>query len=457
MTNRRILELIRRPYARFFTVSDEDTTPNIEQQLISESIMWFDAAKGVTLSGPYLQTWIDQSPRAMFASRSAAAVTNNAGEYLVTGGVGNQPAVRMNANGEYLVTGSLFDIGTNPTVNDVTFYIVYNNTSPSGNVGALYHFDQLGATGISQARRIIYQQTGANKRTGVAVSGSANIWGPTYNWNEFATGSQCMTYVLSGTRPNANADLLAPRPMGFRGRGLWGSANIANQSALTGSFSNTKFALFGDNTAVLTAVRTIADYSLFIAFSGSHNQEQRTRVWDYIENRFSVCNSTVEYAFTSGTMPYSQTSGSIIPSSLIDPRFWNGNFKIKVKLGSTFLTLTNTYYSVAGNTGNQRLISIAGGTVRWYPDTGGTFLSLGSLSGSNVGDIIEFHLPNLYATPGIYNVTQNRAVHNQTNTAAYNQTSGSLQWLLQGAGATQGLSGTGWEVWAPEFIRYDRE
>lgn len=436
------------------------TGSNVEDELIAESIMWFDAAKGVTLSGAYLQTWNDQSPRGMFASRSAAAVTNNAGEYLLTGGVGNEPAVRMANNGEYLVTGSMFDFATNPTVDDITFYIIHNNTSPSGNLQNYYHFDQAGSTGLGVARRVIYQQQGAFKRLGLAISGSVHVYGPTYNWNEFATGSQCLTFVLSGTQPVAVGNFVHPKPMWWRGRGLWGSTNVVINGSATGSFSNTKFALFGDVSATVVSVRTIADYSLFIAFSGSHNQQQRERVWDYLENRFGICNSTIEYAFTSAssTGPWSQTSGSIIPSSLIDSRFWNGNYKIKVKLGTDFLSATNTIYSVAGNTGNQRLITVApNGTVRWYPDTGGTFLNLGILSGSNVGDIVEIHLPNLYGTPGIYNITQNKAVHFNTTTGSYNQTSGSLQWLLQGVSATQGLSGTGWEVWAPEFVRYDME
>lgn len=104
--NRRILELIRRPYARFFTVSDEDATPNIEQQLISESIMWFDAAKGVTLSGSFADIWYDQSPRQMVASRSAGARTNGAMTFEPTGGIGGQPGIYAASNGEYLVSGS---------------------------------------------------------------------------------------------------------------------------------------------------------------------------------------------------------------------------------------------------------------------------------------------------------------------------------------------------------------
>lgn len=444
--NRRILDFLRRPDARFFTTNSESggSGSNVEAELISESIMWFDAAKGVTLSGSYLDIWEDQSSRGMVAQRSNGAITNNSMEYFITGGVGGQPMVRANADGEYGVTGSMFE----STGSWFTLYVVYNDTDEVVNT-IRYHFDVYNT--VSSRRRIAVQKN--SKRPGVwtstfQVSSPGSAFSTTDRYTN--TGSMCFTYLMQGDITTGGYDFTQPSLVMYRDRGLF-SRQVNNQIAHPECWVNVggsaaTFSLLGAwNEA--TGQRAQGEYSLICAFSGSHNATERARVWDYIEGRFGVAQTlTPDYAFTSGTMPYQYTDVSLIPSASINPDFFNKAFTINFTLQDW--TQQNNFFFHNPVDGTRFAIESSGQT-RLIPSFGSA-LTAGSVSGSSIGDqmrlLIDWERGNLL----LENITKNMVVGQQHWSTPLSMSYADIQWLYYSS-TNPGLGSGSWNVYAPDL------
>lgn len=213
--------------------------------------------------------------------------------------------------------------------------------------------------------------------------------------------------------------------------------------------------MFGRHDA--DADLTTGSFALIAGFTGSHDATKRAQVWDYISSRFGVSTEpTTDYAFTSGTLPYTENDFFVIPSASIDPRFFsNGHMKFRMIVGDGIYTNTITIFSLASDSTNQRLIVTTGGSWRYYYQES-TFITICTTINTDsglpivAGDEIEIYVDQNRGMFGIVNLTKNTAYNQAVATTTSSIAYGDINWLSAN-GTTAGLAGTGWQVYPPDF------
>ena len=258
-----------------------------------------------------------------------------------------------------------------------------------------------------------------------------------------------MTFVLQGNNTGNILDFTRPTAIIYKDRGLFGrtlTANMINSPEAWVNVGNNPAnqSLFGAwNEA--SGQRALGRFSLLCAFSGSHNETERQRVWDYIEGRFGVAQTIPRnYAFTSGTQPYQYTDTSLIPSASINPAFYNKAFQFEFTLADW--THQNNFFW-ANNSTAERFVILNNGPIRQYA-SGSGFFAIGTVSGSNIGDRMRVLIDWERSNALVENITQNKAVGQQYWTTPITMSYSNIEWLYYST-ANPGLGSGSWDVSAP--------